>query len=187
MRLMAGLTYALVLILVSVPACGQAVTFSELDGAVVETSVGYQNTARWNGRKIFTQSRSDRTITMGPADTGRVEWTMMSRGPRGPRTTAPASYSFTLGQPRETAGMGGGHIVWLFDDGVLTMLRTYKVGGYKVSITFARRDGGLVCSMEESHAREVGAGNIRRKSAFGGDWEIISAIQTSSTCKVGKH
>jgi hypothetical protein len=186
MRLMAAFACALVSTLGSLPAWGQTVTLADLDGAIVETSVGYQNTARWNGQNVSTQSRTDRKIIMGPADMGRVEWTMTSHSSRGTRTTAPKSYSFTLGQPRETASMGGGHIVWLFNDGVLTLLRTYKVGGFKMSITFARHDGGLTCSIQQAHAREVGAGNIRRESAFGGSWEIISAKQISSTCRIRK-
>jgi hypothetical protein len=101
-------------------------------------------------------------------------------------STTPALYSFTLGHPRQTASMGGGHAVWIFADGVLTMLRTYKVGGFKMSIAFARHETGLTCSIEAPHAREVGAGNIRRESAFGGSWEIISAKQISSSCKIRK-
>jgi hypothetical protein len=186
MRLVADFAYAFMLAMASVPACGQSVMFAELDGAVVDVSVSYQNVAYWNGRKVSTQSTSNRTIIIGPGDTGRVTWTMTSRGSRRTSTTAPATYSFTLGRAREVASMGGGHGVWLFDDGVLTTLRTYQVGGYKMSIRFSREGTGFACSVDESHAREIGAGRIRRESAFGGDWEIISAKQISSSCSVRK-
>jgi hypothetical protein len=185
MRLVAAFGYALILT-PSAPAWGQAVTLADLDGATIETSVGYRNTARWRGQLVSTRSRSDRKILIGPGETGRVEWSMTSQGPHGTRTTAPTSFSFTLGQAREIASMGGGHSVWIFNDGIITNLRTYQVGGYKLSITFAHKDGHLTCATQELHAREMGAGNIRRESAFGGDWEIISAKQVSSSCKVRK-
>jgi hypothetical protein len=187
MRLVAAFACALTVITLPDPASGEAVTLAD-DGAVIETSVSYQNTARLNGRLVSTRSRTDRKIVMGPGETGRVEWSMTSQSARGTQTTAPTTtYSFTLAQAREVANMGGGHSVWMLNDGVLTSLRTYKVGGYKLSISFARQDGRLTCVAQESHAREVGAGNnIGRESAFGGDWEIISVKQISSTCEVRK-
>ncbi len=75
------------------------------------------------------------------------------------------------------------------------MLAMASVPACGQSVMFAELDGAVVdvsvsyhfaCSVDESHAREIGAGRIRREFAFGGDWEIISAKQISSSCSVRK-
>ena len=69
----------------------------------------------------------------------------------------------------------------------IAYLQTHKVGGYKASIAFTRGAGGLACTVRTPLMREAGMGNIRRDSVFGGDFEIISSRQTSSSCRVAKR
>ena len=168
MRLESEFVCAAILAALTTPAWGQAVTLADLEGAVVEASVTYQNRALWRGQPISNQSRSDWKITMGRDGAGRVESTMTVHNERGSRTTSPSSSSFIAGRPTQTSGQGGGHRVWIFNNGVLTMLRTYISGGFKVSVAFARGAQGLTCTIRAVHAREVGGGNIRRESPFGG-------------------
>lgn len=186
MRIRANSAVAAMLVVLSMPACGQTVTLAELDGALVRASASFQNRVLWNGKEIWNNSRTDWTITIGSRGAGHAEWSTTVQDARGSRTSAPRSGSFTVGQPRETASLRGGHVLWAFDSGVLTMLQTYRIGGFKISIAFARTAGALTCTIRAFNAREVGAGNIRRKSAFGGDFELIGATATGSTCRVDK-
>jgi hypothetical protein len=47
-----------------------------------------------------------------------------------------------LGRPQETTALGCGYLLWIFDDGVLTYLRTYQGGGMKAMFTVARDAAG---------------------------------------------
>jgi len=61
------------------------------------------------------------------------------------------------------------------------MLRTMKVGGTKVTITFT--GGG--CSVSAQHMQEIGAGEFTTRSVFGGDSVIHRAIPVFSSCRFG--
>jgi len=181
MRTLSGVC---VLIALAAPAQGQAVTLAELNGATIETTIMYQTEARWNGQPVSTQSSHHRTVVLGPGNAGRTDWSMTITGPRGTRSSSPQSYSFTLGQPQQTQSLGGGHSLWTFANGTLTYLQTHRVGGFKSSIAFTRRAGGVACAVRAPLMREVGMGNNRRESVFGGDFEIIGSRQMSSSCRV---
>ena len=168
------------------PAWGQTVTLADLEGVVVQASVGYQNHARWNGKEIQNRSRTHWTISLGRDGAGRSEWSTTVQNAGRSYTSAPISGSFTVAQARQAASLGSGHALWVFDNGVLTLLRTYRAGGFKLSIAFTRSSGRLTCTIRAVNLHEIGAGNTRRDSPFGGDYEIISEIPTGSTCNVTK-
>jgi hypothetical protein len=166
------------------PAWGENVTLADLTGSVVEASASYENSGLWEGRHVLTQSRTDWKIIIQPGGAVRGEWSMTIHGARGTRRTAPVSFSFVLGQPKKTTNLGGGHSVWLFENGVLTRLQTFKVGGFQLKIAFHRSGEHLTCSVSAPQMREIGAGNTQRESAFGGRFEIISSKQVASTCQI---
>ena len=174
------------LAMIAGPACGQTVTLADLEGVVVQASVSYQNHARWNGKEIQNHSRTHWTITLRRDGAGRSEWSTTVQNAGRSYTSAPISGSFTVAQARQAASLGSGHALWVFDNGVLTLLRTYRAGGFKLSIAFTQNSGHLACTIRAVNARETGAGNTRRDSPFGGEYEIISATPTGSTCNVTK-
>jgi len=174
------------LVALSNPAWAQAVTLADLQGAVIQASVTYEIHARWKGREVWNHARDVRRITIGPGVNGRSESTRTVTNSRGTQTFPSQSTSFVVGQPKAVSNLGGGHILWAFDGGELTLLRIYGTGGFKVSFAFARVRGDLVCTIRASYPRETGAGNTEFESAAGGRFEIISATSTGSTCSVSK-
>ena len=183
----AQLAFALVLSLVSVPAWSQAVTLADLQGATIEASVTYHQVRRREGQVQSGETRQTWRTSIGPGDVVHSTSTNMAEGPRGTRTSAPRSTSLPLGKSREVRGLGGGQAVWVFTNGTLTYLRTYRAaGGYKRTFTFTRSGGGLACTIRTAFAREDGVGNIDFESPFGGRLEILSSKQVSSNCRVSK-
>jgi len=117
----------------------------------------------------------------------RVEVTVRStaRGPRGTRQAEPNTGMFTLDQPRGVRSRGGGEALWTFADGTLTFTRTFQSGAYRSHFAFANAAEGLACTATGAFARERGKEEIRLESPFGGGMVgIVSAKQTSSSCKV---
>ena len=81
----------------------------------------------------------------------------------------------------------GDHIVWLFNEGTLTALRTFKGGAYKREFIFAKAGQGLTCKVRDAFAREVGREFVTMNSSIdNAPTKIISSTQTSSTCRVTK-
>jgi hypothetical protein len=178
------------------PAWSQTVTFADLQGSVIEASVVYDQTVRWAGagRDVRqTRLQTDLRTVIGPGNAITDTWTVMVTSHRGTRQSTPETASYTLGRPQQVSNLGGGHAVWTFADGELTFLRTYKTGGYKRTIAFARAAraaggaGGLTCTIRAPVAREEGAGEIRTESPFGGELEVLSRKQVSSTCRVTRR
>jgi hypothetical protein len=171
--------------LLSAPASSQAVTFAELEGALVEALVVHEQVIRREGREFPTRFESALTLVIGPGDKYQSTWTPTSHTPRGARQGTPRTSLISLEKTRELPTMGGGHGVAVFIDGTLTALRTFKGGAYKRTIAFARGAEGLTCAANETFAREAGAGTIFLDSPFDGvPMIVVSAKQLSSTCRV---
>ena len=106
----------------------------------------------------------------------------------GTRTGKATGGTWTLEQPRTLKNRGGGHGVWIFENGTLTNLRTFKGGAFKKTIAFARTADGLNCSATEILLREDGVTGVNLTSAFDGrPSQIMNSKQISSTCRVMKQ
>jgi hypothetical protein len=80
-----------------------------------------------------------------------------------------------------------GEIIWLFDEGKLTRLRTLESGGRRVTLTFKRTPTGITCAIDALFAREQGAGNLQTTAVGGGGKiKLLSMKQASTTCRVEK-
>jgi hypothetical protein len=179
---------ALALGLIATPAWSQPVTFADLQGATIEAVVVMQQLRRSGGQTHSGESRQTWRTVIGPGDTIQSTSSTTASSPRGTRTSAPRTGSFTLGKPRAVSDLGGGDAVWVFTNGTLNYLRTYRgAGGYKRTFTFARRAGGLTCTVRTAFARESGVGDIELESPVSGSRvEILSSKQVSSSCRVSK-
>jgi hypothetical protein len=171
------------------PACAAGVTLADLEGAVIETSVVYDRTVRLRDQGVIpSRLQHDRKITIGPG--GNLHNTLVHTisTPRGP-VVRQESGSVTIGKAKQIQTLGGGgDAVWIFENGTLTLLRTYRSGAYKMEIVFTRSATGISCKARAPWARENGTGSIEMASAGDGkNFEVISARQISSSCRVTKR
>jgi hypothetical protein len=172
---------------VATSARAGSVTLADLDGAVIETSVVYDRTGRWGNRVVSGTLRDDRKIAVGPGESLQNTIVHTMSGPSG-TSVRQESGSYAINKPRQTQSLGGGEAVWVFENGTLTLLRTYRSGGYKTEIVFTRGATGIVCKVRAPFARENGTGSIEMTSAVNGQsWQVISARQISSSCCVTKR
>jgi len=164
------------------------ITFADLDGTVIQATIVREQTLLRGNRQISNSRQSDWRIIIGPGD--RIEYKLdaISHTKAGPRKAKPIHTVLRLEQPREAAQLGGGHMVWVFEDQTLTNLRVYKGGAFKRTFAFARSGNGLSCSATETLARETGVKGVELESSVDdAPIVILSAKQTSSTCKVSKR
>jgi hypothetical protein len=171
------------------PVWAAGVTLADLEGAVIETSVVYDRTIRLQDQGVIpSRLQHDRTITIGPG--GNLHSTLVHNisTPRGP-VVRQESGSATIGQPKQIRSLGGGgDAIWIFENGTLTLLRTFRSGAYKMEIVFARGATGISCKMRAPYVRENGTGSIEMASAGNGqNFEVISERQVSSSCRVTKR
>jgi hypothetical protein len=90
----------------------------------------------------------------------------------------------TLGKPAEAHNRGGGEYVWTFDEGVLTLVRSYQSGAQKLIFAITRSGTGFDCTASVSWFREVGAPQIMFR-AMNGIWtEMVSSKQEKSSCAI---
>jgi hypothetical protein len=162
------------------PALAQAVTWAELQGAVIESASRYTIRILRDGIERSTMSRGSWKINVGPGQSISGTLTRETRG--GIKTD---SGTFTLGRPQKFAD---GDTVWFFENGSLVNLRTFQAGGIKVTYTFTRRAGGLACSVHAPWVRESGEATISRDAVGGiGNVQVLGAKQESSSCSVSRR
>jgi len=166
------------------PAAAQAVTpavtWADLQGAVIQSSSNFTLQTRYNGQERWQKVRGSWRIIVGPGQT--ITGTLTRENPAGIKTN---SATFTLGRPQKFAD---GDTVWFFENGQLVNLRTFQAGGIKVTYTFTRRGNGLACSVKAPFVRERGAATISRDAIGGpGNAEILSTKIDSSTCRVSRR
>lgn len=173
----------------SEPAGAQdRVSFADLQGAVIHTRVLFQQDGLSNGQPFQNQAEVVSTITIDSANTLTNTVVSTAYNPRGVRASPPRTGSFTLGQPREVAAAGGGHALWIFQDGQLINLRTFRAGAYKGTISFSRGPEGLRCSIRPAYAREAGIADWNWVSPISGtDIQMKSIKPISSSCQVTKR
>ena len=167
----------------------QAVTFSELEGAVVDVQVISQRFVRREEREFPVRFQNDLKIIIGPGDKIDGTITPTSHGPRGERQGKTLTFSNTLDKVGELVGSGGGIGAWSFaGDGTLIFLRTYKEGAFRRTIAFTRSAEGFSCSANETLARENGVGGLALNSAIDDvPVTVVRYEQISSSCRVAKR
>jgi hypothetical protein len=177
---------ALAFIVLATPARGQdAVTFADLDGAAVEAKLVMHQVIRREGRQFPVRLHNHVRLSIGPEDKIEVVITPISDTPRGRRYGPSRKGTHKLEQPRSSQTLGGGHGVFVFMDGTLTWLRTFRGGAFKRTFAFARGAEGLTCTATDSFARESGRGRVFLDSSIDGrPVEVVSARQVASTCRV---
>jgi hypothetical protein len=182
-----GKTLCLAIWLVTqlVPARGGNVTLADLERAVINTRIVSDQLVRKDGRERLLQLQDDWKIILGPEN--KISWTITqtARGPGGGIRTTSRSFSWTVERAGEKVDLGGGHGVWIFADGVLTALRTFKGGALKQTILFDRSDGALTCTANAAFAYEKGVNGIVLNSPFdNAPIVILRAKQLSSSCRI---
>jgi hypothetical protein len=171
---------------VATSARAGSVTLADLEGAVIETSLVYDRTVRLQDQGVIpSRLQHDRKITIGPGANLHNTLVHTISTPRG-SVVRQESGSLTIGKAKQIQTLGGGgDAVWIFENGTLTLLRTYRTGAYKMEIVFTRSATGISCKVRAPWARENGTGSIEMSSAGNGqNFEVISARQISSSCRV---
>ncbi len=181
-------TYALALFLIlgsSAVLAQSAVTLQELDGVRITARVVRAQVIRREGRDVPTRYESDIKLVMGPGNGLQQHVEATVHGPRGPRKGQTMSSSHKIELPGELRGRGGGQGLFVFENGTLTFLRTFKSGALIRKFEFKSAGSGLTCAMTETFARENGTGTITMNAAAGGgEITIVSWKPVSSTCKI---
>jgi hypothetical protein len=173
--------------LTAAPVWGQPISLADLDGTTVEESVLYDRFSSINGDKSSYQVKIDRTVSIAGntiTDT-EVDSRIDSNGTHVGPTRRGGSW--TLGQPKEVQRLGGGHKLWTFSNGTLTLLRVFVGGGYSTQITFQRTTAGLTCTVKAPLLHEIGTAELSiQQNNRGQEVHILSSKQISSSCKVTK-
>ena len=169
-------------------AFGQAVTFADLQGAVIEVGAVRQMRVSREGSVRSPEVHTTGQIKIGPGDT--IVTTFANTAIRDGRARAgtPGSGKFTLGEPRKTRD--GDDVVWMFANNSLVRLRAHGqdgAGGQKMTIAFQRSPSSLLCVFSIEFAREDNVAEIRTHSRIDGKLvQILESKQVSSNCKVVK-
>lgn len=158
---------------------------AELEGAVVEATVIMHRVVQRDGREFAAKFQSDVKLIIGPDDQLKGTIISTASSPRGVRKGKPQTFSSKVERPKEIKLSGGGHSVWIFDQGTLTHLRTFKGGAYKRDIAFARTSDGVTCTVQETFAQEEGVGHLLMNSPIdNAPMRVVSSKQLTSNCKV---
>lgn len=131
---------------------------------MIEASVIRDQIMRRERKTFPIRFQNDIKLIIGPSDRIQQSVTPISEARRGRRVGATMMAPFLLGKSRSPAGAGEG--VVLFEDGLLTFLRTFEQGALKRTIAFSRSPHGLSCTAEETFAREEGVGDLAMNSAI---------------------
>lgn len=162
------------------------ITPADLEGMTIDARVSMNNVIQRDGREFPVQNHQTTKLTFLAGGIIDFSLTMVSDTPRGRRQGPKRSGTASLGKPQGTNTLGGGDVVWFFEDNTLTMLRTYKgAGGYKRILAFERKNNAITCNARETYVREDGVGRILSRSAIDDlPVVIVSSRMISSTCTV---
>jgi hypothetical protein len=164
------------------------VSFADLQGAVIHTRALFQQEGLSNGQPFRNQAETVSTITITSSNTLTTTTVSTAYNPQGTRTSPPRSGSFTLAESREVPSAGGGHVLWTFQDGKLSNIRTFRAGAYRGIISFSRGAEGLRCTLRAAYAREAGIADWNWISPISGtDIRMKSIKPVSSECQVAKR
>jgi hypothetical protein len=147
-------------------------------GKSVSATVDYQNRIRRGGQEFNAPLRLSINLTISADGKVTGDTSRSSTGPRGPLSSG-RRINTQIGKPGEVRGSGHGVVV--ASGSSLTILRTWEVGGAKITINM---QGGGRCSISAPVMREVGAGTTKRDHIASGTVEILSSRQVGSSCTV---
>jgi hypothetical protein len=165
-------------------AFGETVTLAELQGVAIHDRVIYQEQGlRADGRPFSNQMTFDNVVTINSESSLTNATTITVGG----RVANSFSGTFTVGDPKEVRRSGGGHAVFIFEGGKLTLLSTFKAGGFKRTITFTRAAAGLRCGVSAPFARESGAPTFNLTTGGGVDVRMTDIKPISSSCEVSQR
>jgi hypothetical protein len=164
----------------------QPVTAADLVGSVMTLSVTNDRTMRHDGRQYPDKYKTDWTIEFVSQDAIRPAFVGTVYLPKAThKTPVEGGGLIPLGVPKQTQSRGGGYIIWVFDPGVLTFLRTYEGGAMKANFAVARTGAGFACTASVSWPKETGVKTIvMRAFEDNRKVEIISAKQSASSCTI---
>ncbi len=148
-------------------------------GKSITATVNYKNRIRYGGREADSDMRLALNLTI--SGDGRVTGSVSrnSTNFRGQPIGQNRPISTQIGKPREVRGSGHGLVV--VSGNTLTILRTWEVGGAKITVNM---QGGGRCSITAPVVREVGAGTTKRDHVTSGTVEVLSSRQVGSSCSV---
>lgn len=175
-----GLNFALQPVSSSAQA---SVAINDLEGAAISASTTHERVTRRDGRERQDQYRLEWSIRFISRDTIHTSLVATSYNARGANSKKNEA-TVNLARPKATKSRGGGHMLWVFENGVLTFLRTYQGGGMKARFAVTRKPGGFTCSATASWPREVGVPSIMLNSFDKQPMEILSEKLVASTCQV---
>jgi len=174
----------------SVPLMGaeEPVAAADLVGSVMRLSVTNDRIMRREGRQYPDKYQTDWTIEFVSEDAIRATFVGTVYGPRGiSKTPVETGGLILLGHAIETPSRGGGTFTWLFENGVLSFVRTYEVGAMKATFEVSRTDRGFACTATVSWPKEVGKPSIVLRSFVDNSKvEIMTAKQSTSSCAISK-
>jgi hypothetical protein len=160
------------------------VTLKDLQGSVMEASTTHDRVVRREGRERANKYQLAWKIRFISADSIHTSTVATSYTARGTFSNK-NEVTVDLARPRETKSRGGGHVLWLFEDGVLTFLRTYQGGGMKATFAVTRKGEGLDCTAKAIWPREVGVPSIMLRSFVDNKpVEVLSERQIASSCRI---
>lgn len=176
--------------LLAMPALAQAeaVTFADLENHTVTATFVYAQTVRLldQGRVVNNESRQTMTLAIRPG--GGIDQQFRSQ--------------IVARNGREVGGFTGnikaelniptkwqhGDMVFMFENGSLIRLQTFKQGGRRIIVAFERTAAGLACSVDAPFSKEEGAGSAvnTTSQATKRQIEILATKMVSSSCRVAK-
>ena len=114
-------------------------SLADLSEARIEAKIVREQVIRRDTREFPIRIESDVNLVIGPGDKVRQTWTSTSTGPKGTAKGKTLTTTVPLARPRELGtALGGGHGIFIFEDQILTFLRTLKGGAFKREIVFGR-------------------------------------------------
>ena len=174
----------------SAPLMGaeEPVSAADLVGSVMKLSVTNDRIMRREGRQYPDKYQTDWTIEFVSEEAIRASFVGTDYGPRGIfKTPVETGGLILLGRSIETPSRGGGTFTWVFENGVLSFVRTYEVGAMKANFGVSRIDGGFACTATVSWPKETGKPSIVMRSFVDNSKvEIITAKQSASSCAISK-
>lgn len=148
-------------------------------GKSISGTVNYKNRIRFEGKEFDSDMRFDLNLTISGDGQVSGNTSRSSIGLKGQPIAQNRAISATIGKPREVAGSGNSVIV--VSGSTLTILRTWEVGGAKITVNM---QGGGRCTISAPVMREVGAGTTKRDHIVRGSVEVLSSRQVGSSCSV---
>lgn len=172
-----------------VPARAQAVTFADLEGQTVTAQFTYAQTVKLleaGNRVVNNQSRQTMTLAIRPGGHIDQEYRSQIVAENGREVGSfKGNIKAELNKPTRWQH---GDLVFVFENGSLIRLQTFKQGGRKINVAFKRTPAGLTCSVDAPFSKEEGAGSAvdTTSQATKRRIEILTAKTVSSSCRVAK-